>query len=135
MSMNAVPSVAGGGEPPYDKDMDRRLTVLETRFDTILPTLATKYDLEALRSDFRTEHEKLRSDFRTEHEKLRADVSGLLNESMRWIIGLVVAMFIGMLGLNYATFNAIKLVGVRPPPASAEPDPPSRSHAPTLNQR
>lgn len=39
------PALAGGGEPPYDKGMDRRLTVLETRFDTILPTLATKADV------------------------------------------------------------------------------------------
>jgi hypothetical protein len=33
--------------------IDRRLTILETRFDTILPTLATKADLAELRSELK----------------------------------------------------------------------------------
>lgn len=36
---------------PHDDDMDSRLTALETRFDTILPTLATKSDLAELRAE------------------------------------------------------------------------------------
>jgi hypothetical protein len=43
--------------PPRDADyyqLDRRLTVLETRFDTILPTLATKTDLVELKSQLKT---------------------------------------------------------------------------------
>ncbi|GEM_PF-4035839 len=39
----------------YIRDMDRRLIILETRFDTILPTLATKADLMELRADLRDE--------------------------------------------------------------------------------
>lgn len=35
--------------------MDRRLIVLETRFDTILPTLATKADLISLKSELRAD--------------------------------------------------------------------------------
>jgi hypothetical protein len=34
--------------------LDRRLTVLKTRFDTILPTLATKADLAELKSELKT---------------------------------------------------------------------------------
>jgi hypothetical protein len=34
--------------------IDRRLTILETRFDTILPTLATKADLAELRSELKS---------------------------------------------------------------------------------
>jgi hypothetical protein len=34
--------------------LDRRLTILETRFDTILPTLATKADLADLKSELKT---------------------------------------------------------------------------------
>lgn len=37
---------------PYQ--LDRRLTILETRFDTILPTLATKSDLAELKSELKT---------------------------------------------------------------------------------
>ena len=37
--------VKGGEQPPYDGDMEHRVTALETRLDTILPTLATKADL------------------------------------------------------------------------------------------
>jgi hypothetical protein len=37
---------------PYH--LDRRLTILETRFDTILPTLATKADLAELKAELKT---------------------------------------------------------------------------------
>ncbi|GAB3457037.1 hypothetical protein GCM10027321_11420 [Massilia terrae] len=43
--------------PPRDADyyqLDRRLTVLETRFDTILPTLATKTDLVGLKFELKS---------------------------------------------------------------------------------
>jgi hypothetical protein len=43
--------VAAGGNPPYDGDMEHRLTALETRLDTILPTLATKADIGEIRAD------------------------------------------------------------------------------------
>lgn len=42
-----------GGEPPYDGDMEHRITALETRLDTILPTLATKADIGELRAEFK----------------------------------------------------------------------------------
>jgi hypothetical protein len=45
----------GGGNPPYDGDMEARLTALETRLDTILPTLATKIDLSDLRTEMHRE--------------------------------------------------------------------------------
>ncbi|NHZ41051.1 hypothetical protein [Massilia aquatica] len=81
MSMNAVPNgppepgkqgapLAGGAGPPHDFALDRRLTVLETRFDTIVPILATKADLGALR----LEVEKIRSELLG---KIDAEGSGL----------------------------------------------------------
>lgn len=39
------PPVAGDGEPPDNVQMEHRITALETRLDTLLPTLATKADL------------------------------------------------------------------------------------------
>lgn len=43
--------LAGQGEPPYDDGMEHRITALETRLDTILPTLATKADVAELKTD------------------------------------------------------------------------------------
>jgi hypothetical protein len=122
MNMNAVSNVAGGGEPPYDKDMDRRLTVLETRFDAILPTLATKSDLEALRAEVRVGFESLRGEFHIEMEKLRADLFKALNDSMRWMIGVVVSLFIGILAVNVAMFNAVnrKMASKQPSAAAVQ---------------
>jgi hypothetical protein len=42
---------SSGTEPPDGTEVEHRLTALETRLDTILPTLATKGDLEAVRAD------------------------------------------------------------------------------------
>ncbi len=86
MSMNAVPngppepgkqaaSVAGGAGPPHDFALDRRLTVLETRFDTILPTLATKADLGALR----LEVEKIRSELLGKIDEVGSELRGKID--------------------------------------------------------
>lgn len=39
-----------GGEPPDNDRMEHRLTVLETRLDAVLPTLATKGDVSEAKS-------------------------------------------------------------------------------------
>ncbi len=61
---------------PDDQSFDRRLTVLETRFDTILPTLVTKSDLEALRREFGIGQENMRGEFRAGLERLRGEIHG-----------------------------------------------------------
>jgi hypothetical protein len=45
LKTGAGTTVAGGGEPPYDGNMEHRITNLEARWDSIFPTLATKADL------------------------------------------------------------------------------------------
>ncbi len=121
--------IAGGGGPPYDGNMDRRLTVLETRFDTSLPNLAMKVDLEALRADIRVELEKLRGEVRTEMEKLRVEVAEKINSAMKWMIGLFITFFIGVLGVNFAMLNALKnLIATGPAPVA-------QSAAPAASQR
>ena len=80
MGTNDGPTVADGGEPSYDHEMDRRLTVLETRFDTLLPTLATKSDLEALRSEVRAGLEKMHGNLHAGSEKIRGDFGAELKE-------------------------------------------------------
>lgn len=45
------PPIDRGREPPDDGDMNERLTALESRIDTILPTLATKADIAEVRTE------------------------------------------------------------------------------------
>jgi hypothetical protein len=59
----------------------RRLTILETRFDTILPTLATKTNLAELKAELKTE--------------IRAESARL----SRWMATIAVTMFIGFGGM------------------------------------
>lgn len=91
MSTNAMsnePAAAGNGAGSPYTTLDRRSTVLETRFDTILPALSTKQDLA----------------------ELRADLLKALNEHLRWTIALFAMLFIGMLGANYAMWNSMERI-------------------------
>lgn len=116
MSMNAVNSGppdpdskrtagAGGGGPPYDGGMDRRLLVLETRFDTILPTLATKTDLTELRLDLERMFFNLQvkvsgelDKLTEEMNKLRVDVHTTLMSMTRWYVALAITVVFGVVG-------------------------------------
>ncbi|TFW35791.1 hypothetical protein [Massilia horti] len=64
---------------PYQ--LDRRLTILETRFDTILPTLATKADLAELRAELKAE--------------FKSEINGL----SRWVATMFITMVIGFAGM------------------------------------
>ncbi|HEU4372289.1 MAG TPA: hypothetical protein VFS02_02305 [Telluria sp.] len=55
LKAGAGTAVAGGGEPPYDGNMEHRITALEARWDAIIPTLATKADVAALGAELRAE--------------------------------------------------------------------------------
>lgn len=113
--------VAAGAVPAYHASTDKRLSILEMRFDTVLPTLATKVDLAELRTEILTAQERLRGDIAVAHEKLRGEVtaallgirveiatlSDKLHEDMNklhrrlvmWIVSTMIAMFLGMVGL------------------------------------
>jgi len=71
--------IGGSGEPPHNGDMEHRITALETRLDTILPTLATK-----------------------------ADIQQATSETHKWMLGTVIGLFIGFGGLFFAMSNALK---------------------------
>jgi hypothetical protein len=60
---------------------NERQTALETRFDTILPTLATKADVEALRADIH-----------------------------KWMVGSMIGLFLGFGGLAAAMTQLIRPV-------------------------
>lgn len=107
-------AVAGGGEPPYDGNMEHRITTLEASWDAIFPTLATKADLAALSAELRAEFRDglqqnamataaLRTDMkqsfgevRTDMQKLSADIKTWMLATVLTIIGTVLAAIIGI---------------------------------------
>ena len=108
---NEPRTVAGGGGPPYDESMDRRLTILETRFDTILPALATKHDVDMLRAELRGEMDKLRGE-------LLVAMHRAIHAQTKWMIGLFLSLLVAMLGFNLAMLNAIR--SLQPSPAASQ---------------
>lgn len=63
---------------------------IEQRLDDVLPTLATKADLEKLRADLQTDLEKPRSDM------------------LKWFFAGWVTMFFSLAGLQITLFNLAK---------------------------
>lgn len=106
-------AVAGSGEPPYDGGMEHRMTAIETRLDTILPTLATKADLAELRADM---------------QKMHADIKTWTWATMITIIGILLAAVVGVIQVNKNTVPGGALAP-QPPviiylPGSYSPAPP-----------
>jgi hypothetical protein len=95
----ASASVAGGGEPPYDGGMEHRMTALETRLDTILPTLATKADVDVLRAQLETAAFRTDTKFaelRSDMHKMNADIRSGILTMMLTIVGTMVAAIFGI---------------------------------------
>jgi hypothetical protein len=100
------PELANDGSADYYRKMDRRLIVLETRFDTILPTLATKADLIGLKAELTQEMGQLRTELRDSVGTLRTEMRdsiGTLRTEMhdfkadihKWMTATMITMFIG----------------------------------------
>lgn len=85
----------GGGEPPTISPMEPRIAALETKWDAIFPTLATKTDIADMRADM---------------HKMDASIK-------TWMIGTIVAMMIGFGGLFLNMTTSLR----QQPPAQAFP--------------
>lgn len=139
--------------PPTNAELDRRVTALEIRFDTILPTLATKADVQELRGEMtgmrgemtgmrgelRGEMSAMRGELLGEIHKLRADLFEALNGHFKWFLGFFATLVIGFAGLNYtlwyaverhieSSFRALVLVQTR----GVSPAPPVNAPAPKV---
>lgn len=77
--------------------MDERLTALEAHFNAVLPTLATKADIEAL----------------------RADMYKMSTDTHRWMLASLIGMFLGFGGLYFASSRELRA------PASQVATPPA----------
>jgi hypothetical protein len=106
------PELANGEPPDYDRDMDRRLIVLETRFDTILPTLATKADLVGLKAELKADIIELGADMRSSHADLRAEMrtsdANLRTEMHKWMAATLISLFVGFGGMLFAMLTLLR---------------------------
>nr|WP_241557605.1 hypothetical protein [Xylella fastidiosa] len=87
------PSLAGDGNLSHDASMEARIVQLET----IIPTLATKADVESLRADLNKSAGEMRADF----EKAQ-------KENRTWMLATVLALFAGILGVGGFVVSSIK---------------------------
>jgi hypothetical protein len=94
--------------PDYDGEMDRRTTILEAKWDAVVPTLATKADLAELRSEMHQEFGSVRSDLQRYVGELRAEIQRGINETQRWMLATVIGLFLGFSGLFFAGGNGLK---------------------------
>jgi Mg2+ and Co2+ transporter CorA len=85
-------SVAGTGAPPYHGDMEPRVTALETRLDTILPTLATKADIGDVRADMQKNLAEMRVEMRQAHAEMRAEMHVEMRKMNDTLHNMAVAM-------------------------------------------
>jgi hypothetical protein len=88
MATEPTGATADQRNDPYQ--LDRRLTILETRFDTILPTLATKADLAELKVGFKD------------------DLHNEINKLSRWLLGLTISMLFGFAGMIITMINLLR---------------------------
>lgn len=84
---NAEADLANSDAPDYYRKMDRRLIILETRFDTILPMLATKTDLIELKAE------------------LKEELRDLKAEMHKWMTATMISLLIGFCGLVVAVIR------------------------------
>jgi len=131
--MNAQPQRQPASPPPppaqtRHHSTEVRLAIVETRWQDVIPTLATKADLREaiseLRSEFKEDNISLRAELKDEIAGLRAElkdeiaglrtelkgeVAGLRTEMhkmdatiTRWMLGAIVGLFIGLGTLYFA---------------------------------
>lgn len=98
-SWEESPPEEANSEAAHRLDVEKRLTRLETRLDTVLPGLASKADI----SDVRT------------------DIQKGIGETHRWMIGTVIGLFLGFGGLFLAMSNALKPVPAPAPTVMQQP--------------
>lgn len=102
--------------------MEHRLTALETKWDTVIPTLATKADLNALEGRLQAQMTGVKADvanlksevggLKAEFGQLKTEVGNLKGEmhkgfadQQRWFVGVALALVAAMIGVAGVTMQ------------------------------
>jgi hypothetical protein len=80
-----------------DRQLDRRITILETRFDTILPMLVTKADLAELKAELLGKLGETKSE-------LKGDMGRL----SRWMGTLFITTILGFAGMFITMLSLLR---------------------------
>jgi len=86
-------------QPGKDSALDRRLTVLETRFDTTLTMLPNKADLSELKAELKADFHGNRADLSALKAELKADIHGESAHLSKWMAATAIMMVIGFGGM------------------------------------
>lgn len=83
-----------------DYALDRRMIVLETRLDPMLPLLATKADVAALKAELNETKIELKGEIRAECDRVQSQ----LQKSM---LGITITLFFGFGGMIAALLKGV----------------------------
>lgn len=130
MNANSAPN-----EPrdPDNFNLHTRLIVLETRFDTILPTLATKHDLSMLELRINDEFRAIRaliSEMDVKIERTRTELEQSISRLERWFAGLLVSVLLGFIHVSYQLATRLPAPAPIAPAVKSAPE-----HPPSLADR
>jgi hypothetical protein len=89
----------------YDRMTDRRLTIIETRFDTILPLLATKADLAEVRGELSASKAEIKADLAQTRTELKAEIRAESGRVAKWMATIAITMFIGFGGMFFTMLS------------------------------
>lgn len=99
-----MPAVAGGGQPPYDENMEERVAKLEefaietgarlVRIESRLDAMATKADLAELRTEMHKGFAEVQKGFADGHKSI--------SDVIKWMIGIAITM--SAAGVTVMTF-------------------------------
>lgn len=114
-----IEKVDGGGGPPHHGGMEHRMTAIETRLDTILPTLATKADI---------------GDIRVDMNKMNAEIKTWTLATMITIIGTMLAAIFGISQIFKSSVPVTPQVQTAPQPIVIYAQPPAAAIVPPAPQ-
>ena len=96
----------------HDRELDRRVTVLETRFDLILPNLVTKADLAKFRAEMRADMATFKAELRAETVGFRGDMrteaSRFETKIQRWMIATIITLFVSQAATGFAIVTILR---------------------------
>ena len=103
------------------EQIDKRLTNIEQDQREMLKRMeAMRRDMEAMNSD-------LRGELRGEMNSMRSELQSEINTSFRWLVGIIVTLFLGNVGVNWYWHRKNASAEVpNPVPRSAESRPAAR---------
>lgn len=86
-------------QPGKDPSLDRRLTVLETRFDTTLTMLPNKADLSELKAELKAGLHGNQAALSELKAELKADIHGESAHLSKWMAATAITMVFGFGGM------------------------------------